>query len=45
MDAQIFLHVLEDGQLLIYVADALSPSIRYLWVTLSLHKPSLVEKT
>ena len=31
MDAPNFLHLLADGQLVIFVADAVSPSIRYLW--------------
>ena len=29
--APSFQHLLADGQLLIYVADAVSPSIKYLW--------------
>ena len=32
MDAPNFLRLLADGQLLIYVADAVSTSIRYLWL-------------
>ena len=30
-DAPIFLNLLAIGQLLIYLTDAVSPSIRYLW--------------
>ena len=31
MDAPILKHLLADGQLLIYVANDVSTSIRYLW--------------
>ena len=38
MDAPNFLHLLADGQLLIYAADDVSTSIRYLWVKLKFPK-------
>ena len=34
MDAPNFYHLLADGKLLMCVAEAVSPSIRYLWVRL-----------
>ena len=39
---QIFNIFLADGQLLIYVVDAVSPSIRYLWLIMTLSKPKFL---
>ena len=42
MDAPNFLRLLADGQLLIYVADAVSTSIRYLWLCTTFFKRFLL---
>ena len=40
IDAPSFWHLLADGQLLMYVSDAASPSIRYLWLS---HDPNFLK--